>query len=65
MTTMDDFVDSEVTYTPEQRHAMNKRAHEAARKEWENDINRKDPKGVQDRVEAALKEFRISIGIEK
>ncbi len=52
-------------YTNEEQDAMDKRAEAVARKEWENDLNRKDPKGVQDRIEAKLKEFRVSIGLEK
>jgi hypothetical protein len=52
-------------YTNEEQDRMDKRAEDAARKEWENDINRKDPAGVQDRIEAKLKEYRQSIGLER
>jgi hypothetical protein len=52
-------------YTNEEQDAMDKRAQAAAQKEYDNDPNRKDPAGVQDRVEAALKRYRQSIGLEK
>lgn len=52
-------------YTNEEQDAMDKRAEAAARKEWEKDLNRTDPEHTQDRVEAALKQYRRSIGLEK
>ena len=58
-------LDPEITYTREERIAMNKRAREAARKEWEADLNRTDPKHTQDRVEAALFQLRQQMGLEK
>ena len=60
----DDF-DPEVTYTPEQRRSMNKRAREAARREFENDPNRTDPEHTQDRMDAAVHKLRVRMGLEK
>lgn len=37
----------------------------SARKEYENDANRKDPKGTQGRVDAAIHELRKQWGLEK
>jgi hypothetical protein len=57
--------DIEATYTVEQRRAMNKRAREAAAREFKNDPNRRDPKGVQGRMDAAAHELRVRMGLEK
>lgn len=58
-------LDPEITYTRDERIAMNKRARLAAKQEWENDPNRLDPKHTQDRVEAALFQLRQQMGLEK
>lgn len=52
-------------FPAEQQEAMDKRAAAAARKEYEHDLNRTDPKHTQDRVEAALKDLRVRLGYEK
>lgn len=62
---MDIDFDPEITYTPEQRRTMNKRAREAARREFEADPNRKDPKHTQDRMDAAVHRLRVRMGLEK
>ena len=57
--------DPEVTYTAAQRRSMNKVAREAAVSEWRNDPNRKDPKHTQDRMDGAVHELRVRMGLEK
>jgi hypothetical protein len=44
---------------------MDKRAADAARRERENDPNRTDPKHTQDRMDAAVHEVRVRMGLEK
>lgn len=56
--------DPERTYTEEQRRSMNRTARIAARREYVNDPNRKDPKHVQDRITAATHELRVRMGLE-
>lgn len=57
--------DPEVSYTPEQRRAMNKVARDAAVKEWHADKNRTDPKHTQDRVDSAVHDLRVRMGLER
>lgn len=45
-------------YSREEQAKLDKVAAEAAKREYDSDPNRKDPKGTQDRVEAALQDFR-------
>lgn len=52
-------------YPEAQQKAMDDRARAAAKREYENDPNRKDPKHTQDRVEKALYDLRVRMGIEK
>lgn len=56
--------DIDVEYTPAERRAMNKRARDAARHEFEHDPNRKDPKHTQDRMDAAVHALRVRWGLE-
>ncbi len=55
---------NEHDYTRDERRAMDKRAEDAARRELENDPNRKSPKTTQDRVDAAVRELRHRWGLE-
>lgn len=57
--------DPEVTYTAEERKRMNAKARSAATAEWRADPNRKDPKGTQGRMDGAVHELRIRMGLEK
>ncbi|HET7031113.1 MAG TPA: hypothetical protein VFI34_11425 [Candidatus Limnocylindrales bacterium] len=57
--------DPEVSYTPTQRRAMNKVARDAAVAEWRSDPNRTDPKHTQDRMDGAVHELRVRMGLEK
>lgn len=52
-------------YPAAQQEAMDKRAQASAKREYENDLNRTDPKHTQDRVEKALYDLRVRMGIEK
>lgn len=57
--------DPEITYTQEERKRMNARAREHATREWREDPNRRDPKGTQGRMDAAVHELRVQMGLEK
>lgn len=57
--------DPEATFTREERAQMNKAARTAARREWERDPNRTDPKGTQGRMDASVHELRVRMGLEK
>jgi hypothetical protein len=61
----DDDPELAVEYTVEQRRAMNKRARDAARREFDSDPNRRDPKHTQDRMDAAVHELRVRMGLDQ
>lgn len=46
--------------TDNEQKAADQKAADAARKEWENDPNRKDPEGQQDRMDAAVKKLGLN-----
>lgn len=52
-------------YTREDRIRMNKVAREAAKREFDRDPNRTDRKHTQDRMDAAVHEVRVRMGLEK
>jgi len=54
-----------IEYTVEQRRAMRKVARQAAIDERQNDPNLLDPKHVQDRMDAAVHELRVRMGLER
>lgn len=54
-----------IEYTLEQRRAMRKVARAAAAHERENDPNLLDPKHTQDRMDAAVWDLRVRMGLEK
>lgn len=41
------------------------RAIAAAKREFDNDRNRKDPKHTQDRMDAAVHDLRVRMGLER
>lgn len=52
-------------YTPEERKAMREKAQAAAKREYDNDPNRKDPETTQDRMDAAVKKLGLHAGAKK
>ncbi len=54
-----------MAFPREQQEQMDKRAAEAARKERERDPNRTDPKHTQDRMDSAVHDLRVRMGLEK
>lgn len=61
---MDEGITVWTKYPEAQQRQMDDRARAAAKKEYDTDPNRLDPRGTQDRVEKALKELRIRTGME-
>lgn len=47
------------------QQAADAKAEAAAKKEYENDPNRKDPATAQDRVDKAVHELRRQMGLER
>ena len=52
-------------YPPDEQRRMDERAATAAKRERDNDPNRKDPKHTQDRVDSAVHDLRVRMGLEK
>jgi hypothetical protein len=51
--------------TAEEQDRLDKRAAEAARRERANDPNLTDPKHTQERMDDAVHELRVQMGLEK
>lgn len=47
--------------TADEQKVADERAYQAATKEWENDPNIDDPKGVQGRVDQAVLDYRHEV----
>lgn len=54
-----------IEYTVEQRRELRRHARDAAKRERDNDPNLRDPKHVQERMDAAVHELRVQMGLEK
>ena len=54
-----------MAFPKDQQDQMDRRAADAAKREYERDPNRTDRKHTQDRMDAAVHVVRVRMGLEK